>query len=196
MSKFFYLLKGTLYRSADNPEDLVEINEVFQNDNPIEARERAFEMYQNYLDVILEGKDMKYESHKQAFEALHDFLKSDKKEANPFIKELFGKPEHDFDKGLGVYLVMSDSKTFTTFEGELIYEGKTLIHDLNSSITGLQDHMFSGLLNEYELYKRFGYDCKDYEVTFAAAEKNAKNTHHIILKTPINHSYKYLLKHL
>ena len=51
MCNYFYLLKGTLYRSPNNPEDLIEIHEVFENDNLIEARERAFEVYQNYVDV-------------------------------------------------------------------------------------------------------------------------------------------------
>lgn len=37
----FYLLKGILYRSVENPEDIIKINEIFHDDNPIEVRELA-----------------------------------------------------------------------------------------------------------------------------------------------------------
>lgn len=52
MSNFYYQVKRSLYRSKGNQEDLIEINEIFKNQEPILARERAFDVYQNYIDVL------------------------------------------------------------------------------------------------------------------------------------------------
>jgi hypothetical protein len=196
MSKFYYLLKGTLYRSKDNPHDLIEIHEVFKNDSPILARERAFEVYQNYIDVLLESKNLTYENHRDAVVSTKDFISIEPKIAPLFMEGIFGAIEDDFDKGISIYLVMPDSKTFTTLEGELIYEDKILIHDLNSEIAGLKEVMHTGLLQEYELYKKYDYDCEDYAASFPTAEKSAKNKYQYILRTPINHEITHLLKGL
>jgi hypothetical protein len=59
MSKFYYLLKGTLYPSQDNLEDVIKINEIFKSDNPIEARERAIELYEKHVDLLLKNKGKK-----------------------------------------------------------------------------------------------------------------------------------------
>ena len=52
MSNFYYQVKRSLYRSKGNQEDLIEINEIFKNQEPILARERAFDVYLNYIDVL------------------------------------------------------------------------------------------------------------------------------------------------
>jgi hypothetical protein len=194
MCKFYYLIKGTLYRSKDNTDNLIEILEVFKNDLPILARERAFEVYQNYIDVLLESKNLMYENHREAVLATKDFISNELETTPLFIGSIFESIEDDFDKGISIYLVMSDSKTFTTLEGELIYEDKILIHDLNSEISGLKEVMHTGLLQEYELYKKHDYDCKDYVASFPTAEKSAKNKYQYILRTPINHEITHLLK--
>jgi hypothetical protein len=196
MSTLYYLVKGSLYRSKDNEENLIEINEVFKNDSPILARERAFEVYQNYIDVLLESKGLTYEDHRDAVAATKDFIKGEQPVKNNFIEGVFGDIQNDFDKGISVYLVMSNSKTFTTLEGELIYEDKILIHDLNSEINGLKEAMYQGLTQEYELYKQQGYDCKDYTAAFPCAEKSTKNKYQTILRTPINHVLDSILKHI
>jgi hypothetical protein len=196
MSTLYYLVKGCLYRSKDNEENFIEINKVFKNDSPILARERAFEVYQNYIDVLLESKGLTYENHRDAVVATQDFIKGESTTKNNFIEGVFGDIHHDFDKGISVYMVMSNSKTFTTLEGELIYEDKILIHDLNSEINGLKEAMYQGLTQEYELYKQQGYDCKDYTAAFPCAEKSTKNKYQTILRTPINHVLDYILKHI
>lgn len=196
MSEFYYQLKGTLYRSKNNPEDLIEINEVFKNDSPILARERAFEIYQNYVDVLLESKNLTYASHRETVSAIKDFF-SMETDTNPlYLIEIFGTIENDLDKGISIYLIMSDSKAFNTLEGELIYEDKIIIHDLNSEIKGLKEVMHTGLLREYQLYKKYDYSCKDYMTSFHSAEKSAKDKYEYILRTPINHKITHLLKGL
>lgn len=199
MSKFFYLLKGTLYRSQDNPNDLIEINEVFENDNLIEARERVFEVYQNYIDVLLESKETTYESHNKVYKILNTFIEKeidleDLLENHKPAK--FPQPDlvNDFDKGLSIFLISKDSKTFTTLEGEVIYEDKLLIHDLNSELPAVREHMYVALEKEYKIYKESGYDCKEYEVVlWSFSEPDKKQT---ILKTPIDYTLDCVLRFL
>jgi hypothetical protein len=187
MQIFFYLLKGTLYRSTENPNDLIEINEIFQDDNPIEARERALVVYQNYVDVLLQAINIDYENHNEARKVLSNFLnqKVQPTQKSYIINNLtidetdVSTIEYDFDKGISLYLVMADSKTFTTFEGELIYDNKMLIHDLNSELTGAREHISSSLIKEFELYKKYGYDCKDYATSVKMIDDR------MILRTPM-----------
>ncbi len=182
---YFYLLKGTLYRSPDNPEDLIEIDEVFENDNLIEARERAFEVYQNYLDVLLESRGEQYRSHGFTRLILSCFYKG-KKVSTP-TKSLLNVMQldevKDFDKGLGVYLVSKEAKKYTTLEGEVIYEDKLLIHDLNSDVPNIKAHMYASLRKEYEIYSTNNYDCK-HLVILALPMKEE-----FILKTPIDYKF-------
>ena len=186
MNKFFYLLKGTLYRSVENPEDFIEINEIFHDDNPIEARERALEVYQNYVDVLLQSIGEEYESHEMARLALKKFLEEKQKPSKLTTlmnvgeeEEALFKIENDFDKGISLHMVMSDSKTFTTLEGEIIYEDKILIHDLNSELTGIRDHIKKSLIKEFEIYIKYGYECKDYAMKVSGIGNK------MILRTPM-----------
>lgn len=187
MHNFFYLLKGTLYRSSENPNDFVEINEIYQDDNPIEAREHTFTVCQNYIDVLLQSIGEEYESHEKTRVALKSFLnqkvhptqKSDAMKSLTIEKSQGSINEYDFDKGISIFMVMSDSKTFTTLEGELIYKNKLLIHDLNSELTGIQDHIRESLIKEFEIYKKYGYDYKEYAV------KALGTGNEMILRTPM-----------
>lgn len=191
MGNYFYLLKGTLYRSQHNPEDLIEINEVFESDNLIEARERVFEVYQNYIDVLLEGVGTTYESHHKANKDLDAFMMEeqdlDDLLDNPNLPK-YPQPDtvHDFDKGLSIFLISKDSKTFTTREGEVIYEDKLLIHDLNSELPAVREHMYAALLKEYALYKKYGYDCRGFEIPVFQFKDLGNDK--IILGTPINYN--------
>lgn len=200
--QFFYQLRGTLYRNVNNPQDLIEINEIFESDDPIDARERVFSAYQNLVDVLLQSKDQEYTSHELTLENLKDFI-----QRNNFNKEEFNEllslnntlfnTENDFDKGLCVYLVYSNSKSFTTVEGDLIYEEKLLLHDLNSQINGLRDVMFDNLLIEYKLYEKYEYNYKDYVTTYPKTTNlDPINAVNYILETPLIYSFDYLLKNI
>ena len=199
--RFYYLLKGTLYRSKDNPEDLIEINQEFKNNDPIEARKRVFEVYQNTIDVLLQSKGENYKSHDQARIVLTSFIRNNHinfNEVRTTLNSFYDKfdAEIDFDKGLSIFLVHSNTKIFTTLEGQVIYEDKLLLHDLNSQIKGLKEDMFNALLAEYNLFQKFDYDCKDYITTFPTTNNlEAKDTNYV-LSTPINYCYENLLKNL
>ena len=41
MRKFFYQVNGTISRTTGNQSNLVEINEIFKDDNPVIGREKA-----------------------------------------------------------------------------------------------------------------------------------------------------------
>lgn len=102
------------------------------------------------------------------------------KEKNLTVDETYCSDiKFEFDKGLSIYLIMTDSKTFTTLEGELVYEDKLLIHDLNSELTGVRDHINECLIKEFELYKKYQYDYKD------CALKVLEIGNEMILRTPM-----------
>ncbi|CAM2862819.1 hypothetical protein SAMN05444143_102175 [Flavobacterium succinicans] len=198
---FYYLLKGTLYRSQNNPEDLIEINQEFKNNDLIEARKRVFEVYQNTIDVLLQSKGENYKSHDQARITLTNFIKKNHVnfiEIRTKLNSFYDKfdIEIDFDKGLSVYLVQSNTKTFTTLEGQVIYEDKLLLHDLNSEIKGLKESMYNALLTEYKLFQKFGYDCKDCIITMPKKNNLETKDTNYVLSTPINYNYENLLKNL
>ena len=180
-----YLLNGTIFRTQENLTDLIEINEVFQDKNPIVAREKVFSKYQSYVDIFLESQGLEYESYEQAEKNLSDFIDSYKLEFvmnNPDL----GQVDIDFDKGLFIYLVTDPTDIFTTKEGEIIYNKKHLIHFINNQFTNLKDATFNALCKEFEFYKINGYDIKNYkcEVDISGLFEDEK----IIstLKTPID----------
>ena len=59
-SAFHYTIKAKLIRFIkDGVIDFIEFNESFENENPILAREQAFKIYQNRIDVLLQGKELR-----------------------------------------------------------------------------------------------------------------------------------------
>ena len=123
-SKIFYQLKGTMFRSKNNETNFIEINEIFVDESPIVAREKAFNTYQNYIDVFLQAKEKEYISHEQTVIELKDFTSSYKREFLKFGNEIIDEIDLDFDKGLNIYMVYQNSPIFKTVEGEVIYENK------------------------------------------------------------------------
>lgn len=63
-----------MFRTVANELNPVEVNEIFKNENPIIAREQAFNFYQDYIDVLLESKGKSYISHEETEKELQDFL--------------------------------------------------------------------------------------------------------------------------
>lgn len=152
MRKPLYLLKGTIYRSQSNLEDLVEINEVFQDKDLLVAREKAFSKCQSYIDVFLESINKEYKSYELAIVELESFVNSYKKSYalnNPESVEF----EIDFDKGLFIYLVTDSTDTYTTKEGVLIYNKKILVHSFDNQINQNWRYLCNGLIKEYEYFE-------------------------------------------
>ena len=104
--EFFYQVSGRMFRTVANELNLVEVNEIFKNENPIIAREQAFNYYQDYIDVLLQSKGKSYFSHEETEKELQDFFNSYKKKNVKIAGESIEGMEIDVDcdKGLGISL--------------------------------------------------------------------------------------------
>ena len=74
-ASFHYIVKAKLIRFIKGNEiDFLEFEDKFENETPILARENAFKHYQNYIDVLLQGKGKTYISDRQTREELNSFI--------------------------------------------------------------------------------------------------------------------------
>lgn len=182
----FYLVQGTMFRNKSDENNLIEVNEIFRDENPIIAREKAFNFYQNYIDVLLESKGKVYESHEKTAEELQDFFNSYKKAHTKFGDELNNEIDVDYDKRLNVYMVMSDSKIITTYGGEQVYEDIHLIHSMNSQFTDYDFYIYKALRLELSLYEKYNYDFKNYKKDFVVSGLFENHIIKPVLETPID----------
>ena len=73
--RFHYELHIYLYdANAANPETMIHYSESFLDTDYFKARTRALEMYQCWVDVLLQSLGETYLSHVQAAEALQKFF--------------------------------------------------------------------------------------------------------------------------
>lgn len=159
---FHYVVKAKLirYKSADEIKFL-EIEEEFKNESPIVARGAAFNFYQNYIDILLQGKGKKYISDKQAREELNSFIETGTK-----TKTKFGDQEFEFDdslgNGIGVFLVVDIPKEESHELLPLKKNDEFLIHGIGKLIGGWHDtdSLIHDLDREFELYEHYNYDTK------------------------------------
>ena len=183
----FYQLKGTMFRSKGNETDLIEVNEIFKDDNPIIAREKVFNAYQNYIDVFLQGKEKEYISYEQTVIELQDFTNSYKREFVKIGNEIIDEIDVDFDKGLSIYMVYENSTIYQTVEGEKIYENKLLIHFIENKLSDLIWNVLDNLFEEFKVYELNKYNFKNYKIEIETGdpfsnESNVKD----YLETPID----------
>ena len=173
-----YHLTGTFLRNAADETNPVVIDEIFKDDNPIVAREKAFGCYQNYVDVFLESRGKRCTSHVETIRELQDFLNSRK---SPHYS-IIGKIETDADIGAEIYLVTSP-ETYTTVEGKTVYLNKKLIHYIDKQmIMEYKQTVFENLVYEYELYRKNGWECGNH-VTICRG-RHYLNTPIIYTETP------------
>lgn len=185
-SHFFYQVRGTLYRNNSDSMDLVEVNEVFKQENPIQARELAFNFYQNYIDVFLENLGKTYVNHEETLFWLRDFIKNKEENFQKIGNELLWQIDEDFDKGLFVYLVQDETDKFETLEGETIYNNKIQIHRLDYSPSDLYVDLYDNLKIEFELYKRDNLDTKNNEIDYEIDKSKFITELKPTLRTPID----------
>lgn len=181
-----------MFRSKKNETNLIEINEIFEDENPIVAREKAFNTYQNYIDVFLQSKGKEYISHEQTVIELKDFTSSYKREFLKFGNEIIDEIDLDFDKGLNIYMVYQNTPVFQTVEGEVIYENKLLVHFIENKLSDLIWNVLANLFEEFKIYENNKYNFKDkkIEVETFGSFSNKSNVK-AYLKTPIDF-YKIL----
>lgn len=185
MNTPFYLLQGTIFRTQENLNDLIEIDEVFYAENLINARQKAFQRFQSYLDVFLDSIGHPYQSYEDAIETLADFVNSYKLEYAAKNIDL-GRLDTDFDKGLFLYLVTDPSDTFTTKEGTLIYNQKYLLHFFNNNFNNYWRPVFNDLKDEYWFYKTHNYTFENQSCKINTGKQFDKKKIVDILQSPIN----------
>jgi len=181
-----YAVKAKLIRSTkDNGEfDFLIINEEFHDESPILAREAAFKYYQNYIDVLLESKGLKYESDNQARKALESFHNPKTFQKVEFMGRVDYFPD-SWGNGIGVFVVIDNpilGDPITDSIGEEI-----LIHGIGSIGRVEPQGLMDGLNSEYEYYDYYKYDIKNYKIFVPFYEYDIQESEiNEILKTPFD----------
>lgn len=186
-----YAVKAKLIRKKkeDGEYEFLEVNEEFHNENPILAREAAFRYYQNYIDVLLESKGLRYESDKQARLALESFHDPGTSTKIDVLGTYLDIPDW-IGNGIGVYLMIDEALDEVGF-----INNYSLIH----GIGGLEgsdspEYMLVGLEREIYYYGQHNYHTKDTEITIVFCDSNEwqegyrddEPGTYIILKTPFD----------
>lgn len=174
---FHYVVNVKLIKSK---ADAIDSSKIFGNDNPIIAREEAFDHYQSWLDVLLGGQ--RIISDKQARMELISFI-----DPGTGTKVKIGEAEIEindsFGNGIGVFLVIDNPIR----EGEKIGE-QVIIHGIGSiASSDSAQSLMDGLNLEYEYYRHYGYDTKNHKQTIDFFDYDAGETEaNEILGTPFD----------
>src|SRR5574343_86298 len=118
-TSFHYIVKAKLIRFIEGNEiDFLEFEDKFENEIPILARENAFKHYQNYIDVLLQGKGKTYISDRQAREELNSFI-----DPGTTTKITIGESEVDFNdsfgNGIGVFMIIDNPKEDVVYDDKV-----------------------------------------------------------------------------
>lgn len=184
-ASFHYIVKAKLIRFIKQGEiNFIEFNEKFESLAPIISREEAFKYYQNYIDVLLEGKGKEYYNDKDARKNLISFI-------DPGTTSKFTLGEHEFElsdsfgNGIGVYLVIDkpmQDKIIDDKRGD-----EYLIHGIGSIGRDNPQGIMDGLNHEYWYYEYYKYDMKTYKRRVNFYEYDIEEAEiNEILDTPFN----------
>lgn len=184
-TKIFYIVRGETFRSRENHSDIVEIFKVFKNDNPIIAREKAFEHYQTYIDLFLLSKNRFYINHELAIKRLQDFFNSYNEQNSNILGQ---KISSDTNMGISVYYSTYPKPIHKTTEGIEYFKDEKIIHNINKKIQDfdMQEICFCNLLNEAKIYKANKYPVNNNLVRYDVAALYEQPCYKHILNTPIN----------
>ena len=194
---FHYVVKAKLIRfHDDNYIDFQELEEVFENEEPIIAREEAFNRYQSYIDVLLESKNKKYTTDRNAREVLKSFYETD---VEITIGNKMVNPRNSAGFGLGIFMVidkpMADefpSPPDRNFKEEWFIHG---IGDVGDVFYIDDDYLIISLGNELRYYKYYNYSTgqKETEVVYCSkvawqdkVTRDFEPSLHHLLETPFD----------
>lgn len=185
--------------NKDNEVDLQEYESKFENENPILARNKAFDYYQTNIDNFLLNKNKTYTSDRQAREVLNSFIDLGTK-AKYKIGDREVEYNDSFGNGIGVYLVVD--KPILSDKHQTLIEDKVgdefFLHGIKS--IGILSHetidtgsMMFGLTNELNYYKHYRYNTKNKEITIIYCDQdewdepdNEEPSTNNILETPFD----------
>lgn len=177
-NEIYYKVEGTLYRTKGEETNLIEIDETFEDINPIFAREKAFNHYQSYIDVLLQSYGKEYVSHKKTVRDLRDFFASGRKhKLLPDLVDMDGT-------SLSIYMMKKTPEVFQNALEETIYKNKWQIHYIDNQSEDWSAYILKSLMYEYSTYLKNGYDCKNYVITYDTLNYFKKRSIQRILETP------------
>jgi len=155
---FHYIVRAKLVRFIKGTEiDFLEFEEKFEDGSPVIARDKAFNYYQNYIDVLLESHNKEYVSDRQAREELQSFI-------DPGTKIKIKIQDNEFEisdslgNGIGIFMVIDTPKPDTDDKiGDEFF-----IHGIGSiGLSYDPDFVIFHLNSEFDYYKYFNYDTKN-----------------------------------
>ncbi len=160
---FHYIVKAKLIRyQKDNEINFLEFEDKFEDPNPIKARGKAFSHYQNYVDVLLHGKNKKFISDSQTREELKSFIEPGKE-----TKVIIDGKEVDFSdsfgNGIGIFLIIDKPKKDVIYDdkkGEEIFIYG--IGNINYYSRNPEGTVYE-LERELEYYKHYNYETNNQE---------------------------------
>lgn len=171
---FHYLVKARVITIKNNEPVFEEIEKIFENENPIIAREKAFRFYQNWIDVLLESKNQEYVSDKETRRELQSFIQKDKKIKLNTDVNIIEFSLDSLGNGIGVYLVVdkiadAGNWSCTVDAGaELLIHGIGNIFEKYMSEKYLIDRLVISLSTELEYYQHYNYNTlnQEKEITY------------------------------
>lgn len=188
---FHYVLKVKLIRNLENHKiDFTEFEEGFYDENPLIARDKAFSLYQSYIDVFLEAKNINYETDRQARVALKPYIKP---ESDIYIGGQIVDFENSIEPGIGIFLVddlyVPNESSGMAFK-EIFIHGMGYIHFVANDPTFLIHH----LVDEYEFYERNNIDTSSKEVNVVFCDRyeweegyrDDEPSNYTVLRTPFD----------
>lgn len=148
----FYIVKVCLFRDKQLSNNPFQTKIECKLNSLQETRMRAFEIFQNYIDVLYDGIEQhQYSTSNMSFD-LHKYVRK-KQEYTTIEKALDLDVDFNFDKGVSIYLVLN-GETHITLEGEKIYTNKILIHRFDDGRVDISNYIQQGLLEENLIYKK------------------------------------------
>ncbi len=183
---FHYVVKLKLIRlKKTNEIEFIELEEKFENNNPIYAREQAFFIYQNYINSFLSRKGETYRTDKIAREKLSIFFNE-----GTNTKINFAGNDIDFENtignGIAIFVVIDKPEEKYVIEDK---EGDSfLIHGIgNLGWANDPQSIITGLTHELWYYEQCQYNYKNYKETINFYEYDITQAALIeILKTPFD----------
>lgn len=167
-----YRVKARLYKPGNGTEELIEVDRFFEEENPLEARSKAFNFFQNYKDVLL---DAIHERDQEGFDieiALRNYLNIEPAGTIPIWGTTM-EIDPDYDKGIFLYFMSSEGEFFDIPGQKEISTDSRVIHHITKGMMDNWTCLVEGLSYEYLVYKKYGIDCKKmlrhYDLTAAAS---------------------------
>lgn len=178
-NEIYYKVEGALYRSKGQETNRIEVDETFEDKNPIVARQKAFSHYKSYIDVLLQSKGAAYVSHKETVAELQDFVKSGRK--HKLLPDLV-----DMDGiSLSIYMVKKIPLAFQNVFGETDYQDRWRIHYIDNKHEDWSAYVLKSLMFEYSIYVKNDYDFENQAVACDTLSYFKKRSIQPILKTPL-----------